>query len=152
MCQFCWRKVIRYHDRVLKFVDIRDVSHALPSNALYQLPAANNTTDTRPGAHATPISQQERKTDIHLHYKVFTNSMAFSPQANYTHPAFATCRRSYCQNLLFRILHGQSSGSVWSLISVFLTGAVTFHLNSISNILTSLTKLRSKPTISHKIW
>jgi hypothetical protein len=62
-------------------------------------------------------------------YKLKTklNSVAFSPQANYTDRATAACRRSYCQ--LLRI-----EGVAWSaqriqprpLISVFKTGAATF--------------------------
>jgi hypothetical protein len=51
-----------------------------------------------------------------------------------------------------RVSRGQRNKSPRPLISGFLTGAATFLSSSSSIILTRLSRLRSRPTTSQKIW
>jgi hypothetical protein len=66
-----------------------------------------------------------------------TNSVALSPQANYTDWATATCRRNLVPTFVDReVSRGQRCGSPRLLIAVFYTGAATFLSSSSSFILT----------------
>jgi hypothetical protein len=82
-----------------------------------------------------------------------TNSVAFSPKANYTDWSTAAGRRILVPTFADRgVSSGQRGGSTRPLISYSRQGPLIFLPGSSSVILTRLCELRYRATTTQKIW